>query len=163
VSDVPPFPRVPRRTFDGIGALLIAASLFSVTYVLSQGSRWDWFEEPHIVRLTFLGVGALLVFLAWQAFAGGRGILQLSPFRVDDFLFAFCVSFVAGAALFGSAFVIPVFARAVLDFTYTDVGALLLPGGAMFGLSLLVAGFVMQFCRVPPIATVPFGILMIMT
>lgn len=163
LAEVPPSPEVPHRAFDWIGALLISASLFAATYVLTQGSRWDWLEEPHIVWLAVLGVTSMLAFLARQTFAGASGVIRFTPFGVEDFSFAFVVSFVAGAALFGSAFVIPVFARAVLGFTFTDVGALLLPSAALFSGSLLIAAFFFQICRVPPIATVPFGILMIMT
>ena len=50
----------------------------------------------------------------------------------------------------------------VLAFTPTDAGRLLLPSGAFFIGALLVAAFLFQVRRVPPIATVPFGILMIM-
>ena len=162
LAEAPPSPEAAHRPFDWIGALLISTSLFSITYVLTQGSRWDWFEQPHILWLTVLGVASLLAFLAQRAFVREPGVIRLTPFKVEDFCFAFAVSFVAGAALFGSAFVIPVFARGVLDFTYTEVGALLLPGATLFSGSLLIAGFFFQFCRVPPIATVPFGILMIM-
>src|SRR5687767_13921962 len=58
-----PSHRPARRPFDGIGALLISASLLCFTYVLNQGSRWDWFAEPHIVWLAVLGAAALLAFL----------------------------------------------------------------------------------------------------
>ena len=50
----------------------------------------------------------------------------------------------------------------VLAFTDTDAGLLLLPSGALFIGALLVAAFLFQVRRAPPIATVPFGILMIM-
>ena len=83
-------------------------------------------------------------------------------FLSDDFCFALVVSFVAGAALFGSAFLIPSFAVSVLSFTPTDAGLLLLPSSALFVASLLLAACLMQFARVPPIATVPFGIVLIM-
>ena len=71
-------------------------------------------------------------------------------------------SFVAGPALFGSAYLIPSFAVSVLAFTATDAGQLLLPSGVLFAGSLLAAAFLIQVVRVPPIATVPLGILMIM-
>src|SRR5690606_9881238 len=70
--------------------------------------------------------------------------------------------FVAGAALFGSAYLIPSFVMSVLSFSPTDAGLLLLPSGLLFVLSLFVCAFLMQACRVSPIATVPFGIVMIM-
>ncbi len=151
-----------RRPFDWIGFSLISVALFCLTYVFSQGSRWDWFEEPRILWLSVIGAVALLAFLGQQALAKGEGLLDSSLFRSDDFSFAFIVSFVAGAALFGSAFLIPSFAVSVLAFTPTAAGQLLLPSGALFVGALLVAAFLMQARRIPPIATVPFGILMIM-
>ena len=99
-----------HRPFDWIGLSLVATTLFCFTYVLSQGSRWDWFEEPHILWLTVIGAATLLAFLGQQVIAKGQGLLDVSVFRSDDFSFAFTVSFVAGAALFGSAFLIPSFA-----------------------------------------------------
>jgi len=104
----------------------------------------------------------LLALLAQQVMARGRGLLDFTLFGSDDFCFAFAVSFVAGAALFGSSFLIPSFAVSVLAFTPTDAGQLLLPSGALFAAALLIAALLFQSGRVPPIATVPFGILMIM-
>jgi DHA2 family multidrug resistance protein len=151
-----------RRPFDRIGFPLVCATLFCFTYVLSQGSRWDWFEEPRILWLTVAGIATLLAFVGRQVLARDRGLVDSSLFKSDDFYFAFIVSFVAGAALFGSAFLIPSFAISVLAFTPTDAGLLLLPGSVFFVGALLLAAFLFQARRVPPFATVPFGILMIM-
>ena len=162
IADGPTPVATARRPFDWIGFSLISVALFCFTYVFSQGSRWDWFEEPRILWLTVIGAATLLAFLGQQVMAKGQGLLDFTPFRSDDFSFAFIVSFVAGAALFGSAFLIPSFAVSVLAFTPTDAGLLLLPSGALFIGALLIAAFLMQVRRVPPFATVPFGILMIM-
>jgi DHA2 family multidrug resistance protein len=162
LADSPTPVKTARRPFDWIGFSLVSTTLFCFTYVLSQGSRWDWFEEPRIVWLTFIGTAALLAFLGQQVIAKDEGLLDFTSFQSHDFSFAFIVSFVAGAALFGSAFLIPSFAMSVLAFTPTDAGQLLLPSGALFIGALLIAAFLMQARRVPPIATVPFGILMIM-
>lgn len=151
-----------RRPFDWIGFSLISVMLFCFTYVFSQGSRWNWFDEPRILWLTVIGTATLLAFLGQQALAKGHGLLDFTLFRSEDFCFAFIVSFVAGAALFGSGFLIPSFAVSVLAFRPTDAGLLLLPSGALFVASLLLAAFLMQVRRVPPVATVPFGILLIM-
>ncbi|SCB47565.1 MFS transporter, DHA2 family, multidrug resistance protein [Bradyrhizobium shewense] len=150
-----------RRPLDWVGLGLISVALICFSYVLNQGSRWAWFEEPGILWLTVSGTAALLAFLGRQVLARGEGLLDFSLFECEDFCFAFVVSFVAGAALFGSAFLIPSFAVSVLAFRPTDAGLLLLPSGAFFVATLLVAAFLMQVRRVPPVATVPFGILMI--
>lgn len=162
LADSPTPVKTARRPFDWIGFSLISVTLFCFTYVFSQGSRWDWFEEPRILWLTVIGAATLLAFLGQQMLAKGQGLLDFTLFKSDDFSFAFIVSFVAGAALFGSAFLILSFAVSVLAFTPTDAGQLLLPSGAPFIGALLIAAFLMQARRVPPFATVPFGILMIM-
>ncbi|UVK96964.1 DHA2 family efflux MFS transporter permease subunit [Pseudomonas sp. B21-048] len=162
IADGPMPVKVRHRPFDWIGFSLISATLFCFTYVLSQGSRWDWFEEPHILWLTVIGAAALLAFFGQQVLAKGQGLLDFTLFKSSDFSFAFIVSFVAGAALFGSAFLIPAFALSVLGFTPTDAGRLLLPSGAFFVGALLISAWLMQARRVAPFATVPFGILMIM-
>lgn len=162
IADAPmPLKTAPRR-FDWIGFSLISITLFCFSYVFSQGSRWDWFEEPHILWLTAIGAATLIAFLGQQVSAKGQGLIDFTLFKSEDFSFAFVVSFVAGAALFGSAFLIPSFAVSVLAFTPTDAGLLLLPSGALFIGSLSIAAFLMQVRHVPPVATVPFGILMIM-
>ena len=162
IADGPRPAMTARRPFDWIGVSLMSVALFCFAYVLSQGSRWNWFDEPRILWLTVIGAAALLAFLGQQLMAKGQGLLDFTLFESEDFSFAFIVSFVAGAALFGSAFLIPSFAVSVLAFRPTDAGQLLLPSGALFICALLIAAFLMQVRRVPPVATVPFGILMIM-
>lgn len=162
IADGPTPGRTGDRPFDWIGFALITVALFCLTYVFTQGTRWDWFEEPRIVWLSVIGAAALMSFLVQQLMIKGDDLLDLTSFRSEDFLFAFIVSFVAGAALFGSAFLIPSFAVSVLAFRPTDAGLLLLPSGALFVVSLLISAFLMQGRGVPPFATVPFGILMIM-
>jgi DHA2 family multidrug resistance protein len=162
IADVPRPVTTVRRPFDWIGFLLISVTFFCFAYVFSEGNRWRWFEEPHILWLTVIGAVTLLALLGQQGMAKGQGLLDFTLFRSDDFCFAFIVSFVAGAALLGSAYLIPSFAVSVLSFRPTDAGRLLLPSGAFFICTLLIAAFLMQVRRVPPVATVPFGILMIM-
>ncbi|MGE3743526.1 MAG: MFS transporter [Geminicoccaceae bacterium] len=161
-ADSPTLIQPARLPFDWLGISLLSAALFCLTYVFSQGSRWDWFEETRITWLTVIGTATLLAFVGQQMIAKGRSLLDFTLFRSADFSFAFIVSFVAGAALFGSAFLIPSFAVSVLAFTPTDAGLLLLPSSALFIGALLIAAFLMQVRRLPPIATVPFGILAIM-
>ena len=161
-GDCPAPARGGMRRFDWIGFPLVSIAFFCLAYVLSQGSRWDWFEAPRILWLTVIGLAALLAFLGHQVAERKGGLLDFSLFRSSDFAFAFIVSFVAGAALFGSAFLIPAFAVSALAFTPTDAGLLLLPSGALFAAALFVAAYLMQARGLAPFATVPFGILMIM-
>ncbi|MFB4394841.1 MULTISPECIES: DHA2 family efflux MFS transporter permease subunit [unclassified Pseudomonas] len=163
MAELPRIERPRARRFDALGVLLAAVALACLTYVLSQGSRWDWFEQPHLGWACVVGIAALLALLGQQLLArDGQGLLDFDLFRCSDFTFAFIVSFVAGAALFGSAFLIPAFALSALAFTPTETGLLLLPSGALFVAALLLAAYLFQARRVAPFATVPLGILSIM-
>lgn len=146
------------RPFDWIGFVLFSTAAVCITYVLNQGSRWNWFEDPKIFWLTIAGVVAVTGCAFHQIRAGRRGLFDFSVFDTPNFTFAFVVSFVAGAALFGSAYLIPAFALSVLSFTPTDAGLLLLPSGALFLGSLALSALLIQFRKAPPIATVPLGI-----
>ncbi|WHS30034.1 hypothetical protein QLQ09_00090 [Brucella sp. NM4] len=154
---------IPYRRFDWSGLLLASITLFCLVYVLNQGDRWNWFDEGRIRWLTGIGVVTLCLFISHQASRPeDEGLLELSVFRSVDFTFAFIVSFVAGAALFGSTYLIPSFAISVLAFTPTDTGILLLASSIPFVFSLFLSAFVFQGLGVSPIVTVPFGIVMIM-
>ncbi len=85
IADGPMPAKVRQRPFDWIGFSLISASLLCFTYVLSQGSRWDWFEEPRILWLTVIGAAALLAFLGQQVLAKGQGLLDFTLFKSSDF------------------------------------------------------------------------------
>ncbi|WFU91229.1 MFS transporter (plasmid) [Rhizobium sp. CC1099] len=145
---------------DRLGAVLFTIAAFCLTFVLNQGSRWDWLEEPMIVHLLLVGVVSLLLFIAFQLCATGSDtILDLAIFRNSGFAFGFIASFAAGFALFGSAYLIPSFAISVLGMTPTEAGMLLLPSTLMFISALLLTTFLVRRGKLPPIITVPFGIL----
>lgn len=162
LSDRPSFAGLAPRRLDLTGLLLFSVVMVCLTYVLHEGSRWDWFEDGHIVGTMTVAALATLLLVERHRSARGGALFDLSVFRVDDFAFAFIISFLAGAVLFGSVFLIPAFAVAILDFTPTAAGLLLLPSGGLFILALLFAAWLVQARHMPPIATVPFGILLTM-
>lgn len=149
---------------DWFGLALIWIGLPSLVYVLVQGSRWAWFEDAKIVWLSLIAGAALVGFVIWQHSPKNTSpLIDLKIFRHEEFAFGFAVSFVAGFALFGSAFLIPAFTLQVLQFPAGDAGMVLLPSALTVGLGLLISGSVIQFLRAPPVVIVPFGIGIFMT
>jgi DHA2 family multidrug resistance protein len=159
----------PRRSVtvvkpDWPGIALICSGLPALVYVLVEGSRWDWLEDTKIVALSLVAAAALSACLLWQLSPRNRSpLIDLRIFRHEEFAFGFVVSFVAGFALFGSAFLIPAFTLEVLQFPARDAGLVLLPSALTVGLGLLTSGSVIQFLRAPPVVIVPFGIVIFMT
>ena len=156
-----PSPAGPRP-FDWPGFVLLGVAAVAAAYVLSQGSRWDWFEAGRIGVGAVIAVGAFGAFLLWQRRAGEAALIQAGPFATEPFPFAFLVSIVAGASLFGSAFIIPAFAVNVLGFTPLAAGQLLLPGAGPFIAGLLAAAWLTQRFGVPVLAHVPVGVLLVL-
>ena len=162
---LPALPNTQKKTrLDGIGLAFLVVAMVCISYLLQQGSRWNWFDDSRIVHLSLLGGTALGGFVIWEACRQGLDpLLDFSPFRNTGFAFGFVVSFVAGFALSGSAFLIPSFALSVLDFSATWGGLLLLPSGALVGLGLLFAGAMVHRIGLAPFKLVPAGILLFMT
>ncbi|MEO3433617.1 DHA2 family efflux MFS transporter permease subunit [Inquilinus sp. CAU 1745] len=159
-------PVVQRATIrlDWVGLMLFAVAMVCLVYVLQQGNRWNWFAESRIVNLSIVGMIAVLAFAAWEIRSQGRDpLIDLATFHDPNFAFGFIVSFVAGCALFGSAFLIPLFALSVLGFSETYAGLLLLPSGALTGLGLFAAAALIQVRRLSPIKLVPVGIVLFMS
>jgi DHA2 family multidrug resistance protein len=148
---------------DWPGLTLLTVAAVAFTYVLSQGSRWNWLEASRIAVLATVGTAALAMFVLSLFGSHKDKLIDLSVFRHQDFAFAFLVSFVAGFALNGSAYVIPSFAVSVLGMTATEAGWLLLPSGVLFIAALFLVAMLLRFTGLPPIATVPFGVVTFMT
>jgi DHA2 family multidrug resistance protein len=122
------------------------------------------FEDSKIVWLSLIAGASLIGFICWQR--SGRNtspLIDLKIFRHEEFAFGFAVSFVAGFALVGSAFLIPAYTLEVLQFPARDAGLVLLPSALTVGLGLLTSGSVIQLLRAPPVVIVPFGIAIFMT
>lgn len=152
----------PSKTFDFVGALLFALTVVGLTYALTQGNRWDWFASG---RIQFAAGGAVAAFAALVLHhrrRAGQALFRLDAFKVGNFQFAFIISFVAGTALFGSAFLLPAFAASVLGFSALATGELLAPSAAVFLGALFLSAWMIQQLRIPGLVFAPLGIALIM-
>src|SRR3546814_8335508 len=61
VADPTPARPAPPRRLDWIGLGAFGAALLSATYVLTQGSRWDWLEASRIGWMSAIAIAALLL------------------------------------------------------------------------------------------------------
>jgi DHA2 family multidrug resistance protein len=148
-----------RLRFPYVHLALLGTAATLLTYVLQQGSRFNWFDDARIGLLTAIGLLAAGLLVARESAPAAKpGLLPSSPLRFPDFRFGLVVSLVAGFALSGSAYLIPAFALNVLGLTATDAGALLLPSGAMLALALLLAGAFLERTGAMPLAVIPFGL-----
>jgi len=151
------FKKIRVRKFDFIGLALFILFIFPTLYVLYQGNRYNWFDEPHIVLLSIFSVISLVSFILWQIFKRDS-LIETEIFKTNSFSFGVVVSLVAGAALFGSGAVFTTFSIQVLGLTLSDSGMLYLYSGFMFFLSVFLTAFIIQTLSRSPFTTIPFGL-----
>src|SRR3546814_2763328 len=78
--------RAREDRLDWPGLLLFSIAAYCLTYVLNQGSRWQWTEELSIVQLMLGGTVSLMLFVVYQLRAGRTdALLDLSIFRFSGF------------------------------------------------------------------------------
>lgn len=86
---------------------------------------------------------ALLGFIHWQKYLGASHrapLMDLTLFASRPFAMGSVVSFIYGAALFGSTYLLPVFMLRGLGLSASHVGSILLPAGLVLGVTIALVG-----------------------
>ncbi|MEB3335598.1 MAG: DHA2 family efflux MFS transporter permease subunit, partial [Cyanobacteriota bacterium] len=127
--DAPSGARPPSRgaRVDWTGIALLTLSLASLQVVLEQGHQLDWWESPLIRALALLAAVSLPVFIGWELRQRSPAV-DLRVLRHRNLAAGSAFSLVMGMGLYGTVFIVPVYAQSVLHTTATQTGLLLLPG-----------------------------------
>jgi DHA2 family multidrug resistance protein len=131
-----------KGTVDWQGILFLALGLGAFQTVLEQGQQDDWFSSVFIQRMAMLSVVGMILFI-WQEFQTAHPAVDLRVLRYRSLAAGSVISLAVGMGLYGTVFVVPVFAQTVLQFTATKTGLMLVPGAlasavAMFALAPLM-------------------------
>ncbi|MGE0797912.1 MAG: DHA2 family efflux MFS transporter permease subunit [Lautropia sp.] len=130
--------RGPRPGFDWIGCGLLAAFLTALLSALASGQRVGW--DADSVLLEFAGGAIAIVAFVWWERRTAKPMLDLRLFAVGPFVAASALSFVLGAGLFGTTYLLPVFVQTIQHMTPTEAGLLLMPSGFAMVLVFPIAG-----------------------
>ncbi len=114
-------------TVDWLGILFLALGLGAFQTVLEQGQQEDWFSSDFIQRMAFLSVVGMILFV-WQELRVAHPAVDLRVLRYRSLAAGSVISLAVGMGLYGTVFVVPVFAQTVLQFTATKTGLMLVPG-----------------------------------
>ncbi|MEY3735883.1 MAG: drug resistance transporter, EmrB/QacA subfamily [Cyanobacteriota bacterium] len=131
-------PRLGRRV-DWIGISLLAVGLGGLQLLLEQGHQYDWWADAGIRQLGLLVVVVLPVFVAWEL-RSPEPAVDLRVLRHRSLAAGSLFSLVLGMGLYGTVFVVPIFAQSVLGYTATQTGLLMLPGALASALTMAVLG-----------------------
>jgi DHA2 family multidrug resistance protein len=136
----PPNPRSTGR-IDWWGIGLLAAGLGSLQYVLEEGQQNDWFNDPLITRLAIFSGICLMAMLYWELTPKNRApIVDFRVLKNGGLSASICLFIALGFGLYGGLYLFPLFTQGILNFTPTETGLVLLPGGLATAVAALVCG-----------------------
>ncbi len=128
----------PRRRFDIIGFLLLITWNGLLLYGLSHGQRWGWLAMRTELVLICAGL-SFAAFILWELKTDSP-LLNPRLFTNRAFSASAAVSFVYGGAMFGSTYLVPLFAQTIQGYSATRAGMLLMPAGLLAAVVFLFAG-----------------------
>ena len=113
--------------FDWIGLLLLCAFLGCALNGLTDAQRRGWTSDEILIQFVCAALAAFGFVLRERR--APRPLLDLRLFGVLPFAAASVVSFVMGAGLFGSIYLLPLFVQTIQGLSATDAGLMLMPAG----------------------------------
>lgn len=112
-----------RASLDGVGLALMATGLGALQYVLDEGERYDWFNDPNILATAFLSVASLATFVYWELKVVKNPIVDLRILLRNRTVAAGCLlAMTLAFGLFGGVILAPQFQQSLLNFTATLSG-----------------------------------------
>jgi DHA2 family multidrug resistance protein len=145
----------PAPHFDWIGIILLAAFLIALLSALSNGQRLGWGSDPILLQFAIACVTAI-AFVWWENRAA-QPMLDLRLFTNLPFTAGALVSFVMGAGLFGSTYLLPLAVQTIQGYTPTQAGLMLMPAGFVLAVVFPLAGRLSD--RLPAGAMISFGLI----
>jgi MFS transporter, DHA2 family, multidrug resistance protein len=109
------------RNFDILGLGLLATALASLEYVLEEGYRWGWLDDPEILHLTWISAVAGGLFI-WRSLRHPNPVVDFRVLQNRTFAIATLFIFVTGFGLFGAVYVLPLFLARIAGFNALQIG-----------------------------------------
>lgn len=134
----------PKRTaVDALGVALLGIGLGALQFVLEEGERNDWFDDPGITALACTAFAGLAAFVVWELRAKYPAVaLAVLKQRA---VWASCIcSFAVGAGIYGVFIIFPQYTQAVLGFPTTLTGYLMMIRAATLVVLFPVMGAVVS-------------------
>ena len=143
----------PRIRLNWLSLGLVSVAITAFLNGVTHGQRDGW-DTTVVVVLLVTAALATLAFIEVES-RTERPLLNVRLFRIRSFAVVSLVSFVFGAGMFGSFYLVPVFVRTVQGFTGTKAGLLFLASELVTFAVFPVAGWLIH--RVGPVYPVAGG------
>jgi len=141
--------RLSRIRFDVVGWLLLCSSLIALLNVPVEGHSRG-FASARVLALLAGGLVLAAGFVYWERRARSP-LLPITLFRHRMFAGASIVAFAYGIGLFGSTYLVPVFAQQIASYDASEAGWLLMPPGIALAFAIVVGGRLTDRIHAAPI------------
>jgi DHA2 family multidrug resistance protein len=160
----PPDHRRREGDVDWLGIALLTAGIGSLQYVLEQGNSKDWFADKLITRLAIVSAVSIVGLLVWELSPRNRHpVIELRVLKNRDLASCLFLFVALGFALYGGTFMFPLFTQTILNFTPTETGMSLMPGGIATACTAILCGRLMTGGRVDARLLIAVGVVLIVT
>jgi DHA2 family multidrug resistance protein len=155
-------PSQQRMPFDFLGGMLLAASLVPLQYVLSQGDRSGWFDDPTIVALSIIAGISFIAFVLCETHKKRGALIDFGALsRRPTVVVGTLLIFPVGICLVAIVAIIVGFVEELLGFTATMAGELVLVRAASFIPFAVGFGVLMDRVKPKPQFVVPLGLVLL--
>jgi len=141
-------PAAPLR-FDWLGCALLVGALVTLLNIPVVGHR-DGFASAETLALVAGGLALSAAFIGWEMRTAAP-LLPIGLFRHRPFAGASIVAFAYGIGLFGSTYLVPVFAQDIAHYSASEAGYLLAPPGIALAFAIALGGRLTDRIQAAPI------------
>ncbi len=127
-----------RPAFDWLGFIALTVSITSLLIALNNGEKEGWLSN---ISLAYFCVSlcSAFIFIHSQRYCD-YPVLELNLFRNRQYTILSLVSFVFGAGLYASMYIVPVFLQMIQGMSPTDSGLIIVPAGIAMTLVFPISG-----------------------
>jgi DHA2 family multidrug resistance protein len=127
-------------SIDAVGVALLAAGPSLLVYFLSEGDRYDWFNDANLVLACVAGALTTIAFIFWELYGTTAPIVDLRIFKFRRVAIGSVLA-VGNAFVYLSTMVfLPQYAQNVLGYTPTQSGVLVLMRTVLATIFVPIAG-----------------------
>jgi DHA2 family multidrug resistance protein len=110
---------------DWLGILGLSTGLSSLTVVLEEGQRENWFDSRMIIWLSILATAGIATLIAAQ-FVAKRPVVRLKLLTNKSYASVILIVLTAGAGLYCIAYLVPQFLAGIAGYNAEQSGAVML-------------------------------------
>jgi EmrB/QacA subfamily drug resistance transporter len=153
----------PRKRLDTVGFLLLSPGVAAIVYGLSRLDGTTGLADAQVLVPLVAGLVLVAAFAGWALRRGSRALVDLRLLRHRPLASSSVVLLLAGATLYGTMLLLPLYFEEVRGESALGAGLLLIPQGIGTLLSRSVAGRLTDRIGARPVAVLSFVIACIAT